>query len=185
MFNFSNKIEETLLRFPHIGEAIVKKLSNEDISKLREVGRTWQNFVDTPRIFDWRMSIRGRNKCGFTNLHFAAMTGQCKVVELKLERENYKIKKENIRNDFGMLPLHYAAEKGHTYVFLTLLEVAEEKNPKGNNGSTPLHLAAENGHLPIVKIILEIVDVKKLQENRTDGAPLYWAVTKEHSEVCR
>ena len=84
-----------------------------------------------------------------------------------------------------MLPLHYAAEKGHTYVFLTLLEVAEEKNPKGNNGSTPLHLAAENGHLPIVKIILEIVDVKNLQENGTDGTPLYWAVTKEHSEVCR
>ena len=84
-----------------------------------------------------------------------------------------------------MLPLHYAAEKGHTYVFLTLLEVAEEKNPKGNNGSTPLHLAAENGHLPIVKIILEIVDVKNLKENGTDGTPLYWAVKKEHSEVCR
>ena len=53
-------MEEILLRFPHLGEAIVKELSNEDDSKLREVSRTWQNFVDTPRIFDWRMSIRGR-----------------------------------------------------------------------------------------------------------------------------
>ena len=60
MSNFSNKIEETLMRFPHLGEAIVKQLSNKDISKLREVNQTWQNFVDTPRIFDWRMSIRGR-----------------------------------------------------------------------------------------------------------------------------
>ena len=51
-------MEEILLRFPHIGEAIVKQLSNEDDSKLREVSRTWQNFVDTPRIFDWRMYIR-------------------------------------------------------------------------------------------------------------------------------
>ena len=60
MFNFSNKTEEVLLRFPHLGEAIIKKLSNADDSKLREVSRTWQKFVDTPRIFDWRMSIRGR-----------------------------------------------------------------------------------------------------------------------------
>ena len=57
---FSNKTEEILLRFPHLGEAIIKKLSNADDSKLREVSRTWQKFVDTPRIFDWRMSIRGR-----------------------------------------------------------------------------------------------------------------------------
>ena len=60
MFNFSNKIEEVLFRFPHLGEAIIKKLSNADDSKLREVSRTWQKFVDTPRIFNWRMSIRGR-----------------------------------------------------------------------------------------------------------------------------
>ena len=53
-------MEEILLRFPHLGEAIVKQLSNEDDSKLREVSRTWKDFVDTPRIFDWRMSIRGR-----------------------------------------------------------------------------------------------------------------------------
>ena len=58
MLTFNNKMEEILLRFPHIGEAIVKQLSNKDDSKLREVSRTWQNFVDTPRIFDWRMYIR-------------------------------------------------------------------------------------------------------------------------------
>ena len=60
MFNFSNKTEEVLFRFPHLGEAIIKKLSNADDSKLREVSRSWQKIVDTPRIFDWRMSIRGR-----------------------------------------------------------------------------------------------------------------------------
>ena len=81
---------------------------------------------------------------GFTNLHFAAMTGQCKVVELKLEQDKSKIKKENIKNDFGMLPLHYAAEMGHTYVFMALLEVSEDQNPKGEDGNTPLCLAAEN-----------------------------------------
>lgn len=60
MLNFKNKMQEILLRFPHLGEAIVKQLSNEDDSKLREVSRTWKDFVDTPRIFDWRMFIRGR-----------------------------------------------------------------------------------------------------------------------------
>ena len=55
-------MQEILLRFPHLGEAIVKQLSNEDDSKLREVSRTWKDFVDTPRIFDWRMSIRIRGR---------------------------------------------------------------------------------------------------------------------------
>ena len=180
--HFSNQFEEALGRFPHIIEAIIDLLSNEEICKLREVSQTWQNFVDTPRIFDWRMSIRGRNKCAFTNLHFAAMTGQCKVVELKLEQENYKIKKENIRNDFGMLPLHYAAEKGHTNVVKQLLEVAENKNPEDNNRYTPLHLAAENGHICAVKIILDSVENKNPNGKWPSRTPLFWAVTKKHSE---
>ena len=70
-------MEEILLRFPHLGENIVKKLSNEDDSKLREVSRTWQNFVDTPRIFDWRMSIRGR---------FYEYTGSPRLVRFRLVR---------------------------------------------------------------------------------------------------
>ena len=100
------------------------------------------------------------NKYGFTNLHFAAMTGQSKVVELKLEQENNKIKKENRKNDFGTLPLHYAAEKGHTYVFKALLEIEKEQNPKVNHGETPLRLAAGNGHLSIVNIILGNIDAR-------------------------
>ena len=122
---------------------------------------------------------------GFTNLHFAAMTGQKKVVELKLEQENCKIKKENTKNEFGMLPLHYAAEKGHTYVFMALLEVAEDKNPQAKGKTTPLHLAAANGHLSIVKIILENVDAKNPKEKRISETPLYGAVTNNHSEVGR
>ena len=126
------------------------------------------------------------NEWGFTNLHFAAMTGQCKVVELKLEQDKSKIKKENVKNDFGMLPLHYAAEMGHTYVFKALLEVAEDQNPKGEDGNTPLCLAAENGHLSIVNIILGNIDVRKPNVNMPSRrASLKKAVTKGYSEVWR
>ena len=114
------------------------------------------------------------------------MTGQSKVVELKLEQENNKIKKENRKNDFGMLPLHYAAEKGHPYVFMALLEVAEDQNPKGEDGNTPLCLAAENGHLSIVNIILGNIDVRKPNVNMPSRrASLKKAVTQGYSEVWR
>ena len=125
------------------------------------------------------------NDWGFTNLHFAAMTGQRKVVELKLEQENCKIKKENIKNDFSMLPLHYAAEKGHTYVFMALLEVAEDQNPKGEDRKTPLCLAAENGHLSIVNIILGNIDVRNPNGNLPSRRALKIAVRQGHSEVWR
>ena len=126
------------------------------------------------------------NEWGFTNLHFAAMTGQCKVVELKLEQDKSKIKKENIKNDFGMLPLHYAAEMGHTYVFMALLEVSEDQNPKGEDGNTPLCLAAENGHLSIVNIILGNIDVRNPNGNMPSRrASLKKAVTQGYSEVWR
>ena len=126
------------------------------------------------------------NEWCFTNLHFAAMTGQCKVVELKLEQDSCKIKKENIKNDFGMLPLHYAAEKGHTYVFMALLEVAENQNPKGEHGDTPLCLAAENGHLSIVNIILGNIGVRNPNGNLPSRrASLKKAVRQGYSEVWR
>ena len=126
------------------------------------------------------------SKYGFTNLHFAAMTGQSKVVELTLEQENYKIMKENIKNDFGMLPLHYAAEKGHTYVFKALLEIAKEHNTKVNHGETLLRLAAGNGHLSIVNIILGNIDARnsngKLPLRR---ASLETSVRQGYSEIWR
>jgi ankyrin repeat protein len=139
---------------------------------------------DCANYFYW-LSPEMEEHCEQTNLHFAAMTGQCKVVELKLEQENGKIKKENIVDRYGRLPLHYAAEKGHTYVFMALLKVADDKNPQANSKTTPLHLAAENGHLSIVKIILENVDAKNPKEKGTAKTPLYWAVTNNHSDVWR
>ena len=195
-----HQLDEALGRFPHIIESIIDLLSNEEICKLREVSQTWQNFVDTPRMFDWRLSNKGEeysnyfyhlhpheDQWGQTNLHFAAMTGQCQVVELKLEEENSKseIEKENQVDGTGRMPLHYAAEKGHTNVVEQLLEVAESKNPEDNNRYTPLHLAAENGHICVVKIILDSVENKNPDGKWPSRTPLFWAVTKKHSEVWR
>mgnify|MGYP001292961127 CR=1 FL=1 len=193
-------MDEALGRFPHIIESIIDLLSNEEICKLREVSQTWQNFVDTPRMFDWRLSNKGEDysnyfyhlhphedQWGQTNLHFAAMTGQCQVVELKLEEENGKseIEKENQVDGTGRMPLHYAAEKGHTYVFKALLEIAKEQNPKVNHGET-LCLAAGNGHLSIVNIILVNIDARKPNGNLPlRRASLETSVRQGYSEVWR
>ena len=194
-------MDEALGRFPHIIEAIIDLLSNEEICKLREVSQTWQNFVDTPRMFDWRLSNKGEDysnyfyhlhphedQWGQTNLHFAAMTGQCQVVELKLEEENSKseIEKENQVDGTGRMPLHYAAEAGHLQVCELLMENMVDKNPRDFHLSTPFHSAAKNGHVKVCKLFMDnnITDIKNLMDS-SGISPIKQALLNEQIEVCK
>ena len=43
-------MEEVFLRFPHIGEGIVKKLKNEDLTKCRKLGKSWRDFIDNQKL---------------------------------------------------------------------------------------------------------------------------------------
>ena len=43
-------MEEVLLRFPHIGEGIFKKLNGKDFFKSMEVSRSWNHFISNQRV---------------------------------------------------------------------------------------------------------------------------------------
>ena len=42
-------MEEILLRFSHIGQAIFKELNGRDFCKSREVNRQWYHFINNER----------------------------------------------------------------------------------------------------------------------------------------
>ena len=67
------------------------------------------------------------------------MYGHLEVVKYLLEKGGAEV---NVKDNFGMTALHYAAENGHLEVVKYLLEKGgAEVNVKTNDGKTALDLA--------------------------------------------
>ena len=48
------QIEETFLRFPHIGEQILEKLDDQSLFKCQKVSKPWQDFIIGNRLLQQR-----------------------------------------------------------------------------------------------------------------------------------
>ena len=55
-------MEETLLRFPHIGDAIFKELNDNDFCKSMEVNRSWNSFINKRRVLQKAYKKRIQHK---------------------------------------------------------------------------------------------------------------------------
>ena len=73
-------MEEILWRFPHIGENIFKKLSNENLIKAKKVAKTWERFIINEKFYKLKVKYetiqKYYNENGETPLHEAAKNGQ-------------------------------------------------------------------------------------------------------------
>ena len=85
------------------------------------------------------------------------------------------ISNKNPADDFGITPLHYAAEGGYFNVCkLIMKQNIANRNPGNLNGITPLHKAAKESHMKICILLIENIDDK----NPTDingNTPLHIA----------
>ena len=123
-------MEDMLLKFPHVGQQIFKKLSNKNLTKSKEVARTWEHFITNEKFYKQKVHYetkqKEKNEEGWTPLHKAAEEGKdskCKLIMDNVEDKNPK-------DDFGWTPLHLAAWEGHLSVCQLIVNNVEDKNPK-------------------------------------------------------
>lgn len=88
----------------------------------------------------------------WTALHFAAQSGDDRMVRLLLD----KGAAADAREKLGWMPLHLACQNGHeTVVRLLLSRLSEDAvGEREAQGKTPLHLASAYGHMSIAKLLL-------------------------------
>ena len=69
-------------QFPHIAEQIFEQLDNKNLSKCREVNKSWKNFIDN-KNYTWIriVNIPTVLKKGNSYAHLAAKTGQIGVLK--------------------------------------------------------------------------------------------------------
>ncbi|XP_012143193.1 acyl-CoA-binding domain-containing protein 6 [Megachile rotundata] len=56
----------------------------------------------------------------------------------------------------GLLPIHWAADRGHLGIIEQLIKKGANINSQDEDGQSPLHYAASCGHLDVVKYLLSI-----------------------------
>jgi hypothetical protein len=83
-------------------------------------------------------------------------------------------------------PLYYAASFGITPLIRKLLDSDPDINIEASGGryeSSPLQVAAYRNHPEAVKLLLE-AGANPMALNRPGQSSLYWAIVRDHPEVC-
>ena len=150
------KMQDLMLKFPHLPEKILQKLDSESLFKCREVSRPWQNIIDG-RNYPWLCTVniptilKERN----SYLHLASTTGQIEAFKIALNQEG----DVNIKNEHDETSFHLACKYGHFKIVQLLIKNTDMEidfNAKENfRGHTGFHFACQRGHLDVVKIIVE------------------------------
>ena len=152
-------IDDMILRFPTIVEAILKEVDNQSIAKCRNVSPLWCDFIDDQKLPWIRKIQKFRRKTEKFDLQWRKAF---KYAPIKMVKEvsvavwcNYesarnKKKEGKKRKDTRKWTLlHIFAEQGQSEMCQYVIEKIDDKNPSSYNGSTPLHLAAREGYLNV------------------------------------
>ena len=151
----SIKMDNLMLKFPHLPEQIFQKLNNESLFKSRKVARSWKYLINE-RNYLWirKVNIPTILQRSNTYLHLAAQTGKIDAFKTALSDEE----DTNIKNIFDYTPFHHACQYGRSKIVELLIKDTDlniEFNAKDTAGRTALILACFNRHSDVVKIIME------------------------------
>ena len=115
----SMKMQDLMLKFPHLPEQIFQKLDLEGLFKCREVTKSWQDIIDE-RNYPWlrMVTIPTILNGGNTYLHLAAARGQIEAFKTAFSEEEDK----NIKNEKGQTSFHFACMHGRSEIVQVLLE---------------------------------------------------------------
>ena len=176
-------MENVLLRFPHLGEAIFQKVDNKSLALCQIVNGSWYRFIQYQKRPKW-IRIKHRQVKNLENLskEFKGIP-----VYVPFERMFFSAMRHEIMIPGGYTVFHLAAITGcfeTCELIIKSLHKTEKRNPPNETGFTPLHGAAINGHLDVFQLIIQNVNEK----NPPDGegnTPLHRAAEYGHLNICQ
>ncbi len=149
-----------------------------------------------------------RDHNGTTPLHIAARQGHRDLTAQLLFRENKGLRQRvekfltsqiknnssqpsaaslshliDVKNNFGLSPLHYAALGGHEEVTKLLLQQGAKINTFNAQGLTPLFLASRDGHEKIVEMLSSQKEANLESGDEEAHTPLCVAVANGHLRI--
>ena len=176
-------MEEVLIRFPHLGDKILKKLDSKSLFNCKEVNRTFEDFMKVEKR-SYLHAIQWYTNCSESLMREIVEKYGAAIIILSILHEIYGKFCRNTKQHhkylqkYGNTPLHVAAKMGQSGAYHLIMENVANKNPfnmisdatnwkcmrRGKldkwflpQSATPLHLAAKNGNLSVCKLIIENV----------------------------
>ncbi|XP_076242664.1 acyl-CoA-binding domain-containing protein 6 [Calliopsis andreniformis] len=138
------------------------------IQELSKINPSWEEdvksescgWVAISRLINTEEEVHDVDK---TFLDWVKEGHEQKVQEL-LDKEPKLV---SVMDTEGLLPIHWAADRGHISIIEYLIKTGANVNSQDGDGQTPLHYAASCGHLDVVIYLLSI-GAQLIEDN--DGA---------------
>ena len=181
-------MENVLLRFPHLGEAIFQKVDNKSLASCQTVSASWYRFIQYQKCPKWiRVKHRLVKNLETLSKEFNGLpTYDGSKINGSFARMFFSAmgNKRMIYN--GYTRLHLTAACGYLGIcelIIQKIRKIEDKNPPNEWGKTPLHYAAEYGHLEVCQLIIQSVDEKN-PKNNEGRTPLHFAARRGKTSIC-
>ncbi len=139
----------------------------------------------TDQLIAQGASPLAKDQAGSIPLHYAAVTGNCEVIDVLAPYSFVDGMKVDIPNNDGFTPLHLAIQEGRLNAAKHLLDAGANPLVIDNRGLTSLHHAAIRGDVDALKAL---TDNSALEsginwEDNQGKTPLYYAAVNNCSEA--
>ncbi|XP_029035849.1 acyl-CoA-binding domain-containing protein 6 [Osmia lignaria lignaria] len=130
---------------------------NKYVQELSKLDPNWEedtksesnSWVAVSRLINTEEEINDIDK---TFLDWVKEGHEEKVQEL-LDKEPRLV---NAMDTEGLLPIHWAADRGYVRIIEQLVKKGADVNCQDEDGQSPLHYAASCGHIDVVKYLLSV-----------------------------
>jgi hypothetical protein len=185
-------LDDFFVRFSHLTEQIFDQLNRTSLAECREVGKSWQIYLDQQKILQVkiiRTSLFQHGDYDTSWQRILTKSNTKMIFELRTMLKNaYDFLLEK-KFKMSLTPLHVAAINGELSAYQYFLGKIRYINPRNAYGltpdllTTPLHLAAYIGHLNLCLYIMDIIDVK-LPRDQAGFSPLHLAALRGNLNIC-